>query len=62
MLLGALLRAFLVLRLESADIRWTQAALWAYLRNRPKVVAVVPAALKQTQARLKRRIDAMYPF
>ena len=62
MLLRALLRAFLVLRLESADIRWTWAAFWTYLANRPKVVTMVQVALKQSKARLKHRINEMFPF
>ena len=61
-MLKALLRAFLVLRLESADIRWTWAALWEYLMNRPKVVTMVQVAVRGTRTQLRRRIDAMFPF
>lgn len=57
-----LLRAFLVLRLESADVRWTCAAVWEYLLNRPKAVTVMQVTPRPSRPDLRLRIRVMYPF
>jgi len=62
MLLKLLFRTFFVFHLESADVRWTAAALWEYLRSRPKVVALAYAASRQSRAQLKRGINTVFPF
>jgi hypothetical protein len=61
-MLRNVLRAFLVLHLETRLPAVTAGAVWAYWRSRPAIHFVIGQERQTRGDRIKRALDEVYPF